>query len=148
MPDTATPDIPSSPSARLLGWTLLEHDAPRGWVRIGFEARPEFCNPAGYVQGGFLAAMMDDCMGPAAWFKSGGELYSPTIDMNISFLAPAPPGPLIGEGQVVQLGRSIGFIEARLMRSDGELVARATASARLVAARRALDPARGHGRVG
>ena len=22
-----------------LGWTLLDHDAPRGWARLSFEAR-------------------------------------------------------------------------------------------------------------
>ena len=30
-----------------------------------FTAREEFLNPAGQVQGGFLAAMLDDTLGPA-----------------------------------------------------------------------------------
>jgi uncharacterized protein (TIGR00369 family) len=113
--------VPSSPSAALLGWHLLAHDAAKGWVRIGFEARREFLNPAGFVQGGFLTAMLDDCMGPAAWIMTHGALYTATIDMTVSFLAPAKPGPLIGEGQVVQLGKTIAFLEARLRRrcSDG-----------------------------
>jgi len=124
--------IPRSPIADFLGWHLLAHDQAKGWVRIGFHSRDEILNPAGVVQGGILAAMLDDCMGPAAWIMTKGARYTATIDMNISFLAPARPGPLTGEGQVVQLGGTIGFLEARLFAADGQILARATSTARLV----------------
>ena len=130
--------IPGSPSATLLGWRLEDHDVKKGWVRIAFEGRRDFLNPAGFVQGGFLTAMLDDCMGPAVWIMTGGELYTTTIDLTVSFLAPASPGPLFGEGQVVQLGKSIAFLEARLVDSSDRLLARATASARLLSAKRAI----------
>jgi uncharacterized protein (TIGR00369 family) len=124
--------FPKPACARLLGWTLLEHDAARGWARIGFTAQPEFLNPAGFVQGGMLAAMLDDTMGPPVLLMSGGELYSATIDLNVSFLAPAKAGRFVGEGQVIRMGKTVAFLEARLTDSDGTLVAKATASARLV----------------
>jgi uncharacterized protein (TIGR00369 family) len=124
--------FPTPACARTLGWKLLAQDAERGWVRIEFEAKPEFVNPAGFVQGGFLAAMLDDTMGPAALIKSQGKLFTASIDMNVSFFAPARPGKLYGEGQVVQLGKSIGFVEAKLFDGEGTLIARATSSARLV----------------
>jgi uncharacterized protein (TIGR00369 family) len=124
--------FPTPPCARTLGWRLVAHDIERGWVRIEFEAKPEFANPAGYVQGGFLAAMLDDTMGPAALVKSQGKLFTASIDMNVSFLAPARPGKLYGEGEVLQLGKSIGYLEAKLFDATGTLVARATSSARLV----------------
>jgi uncharacterized protein (TIGR00369 family) len=130
--------IPASPSATLLGWRLEDYDAEKGWVRIAFEGRREFLNPAGFVQGGFLSAMLDDCMGPAVWIMTAGELYTATINMTVSFLAPANPGPLFGEGQVIQLGKSIAFLEARLRDSGDQLLARASASARLLAAKRAV----------
>jgi uncharacterized protein (TIGR00369 family) len=133
--------IPASPSATLLGWRLEDHDAEKGWVRIAFEGRRDFLNPAGFVQGGFLSAMLDDCMGPAVWIMTGGELYTATINMTVSFLAPASPGALFGEGQVIQLGKSIAFLEARLLDSGGQLLARASASARLLASKRAIAEA-------
>jgi uncharacterized protein (TIGR00369 family) len=136
MPDSPFGDMPMPPCAQLLGWRLLDHDAERGWARIEFQGRPEFLNPAGFIQGGLLAAMLDDCMGPAAWFKSKGEWFTSTIDMNVSFLAAAKPGRLIGEGQVVQLGKTIGFLEAKLMDEGGQIIARATSSARLVPGKR------------
>jgi uncharacterized protein (TIGR00369 family) len=69
---------------------------------------------------------------------TGGELYTTTINMTVSFLAPASPGRLFGEGQVVQLGKSIAFLEASLVDSRDKLLARASASARLLSAKRAI----------
>lgn len=131
-------DMPAPPSARLLGWRLVDHDAAKGWIKIGFDGKADFLNPAGFVQGGIQTAMLDDSMGPAVWIASGGRLYTATIDMNISFLAPVRPGPLFGEGQVIQLGKTVAFLEGRLSDTDGKLLARATASARLVPAQQAL----------
>ena len=135
-------DIPASPSAVLLGWRLIAQDAAKGWVRIAFEAKREFLNPAGFVQGGFLSAMLDDSMGPALWIMTKGDFYPATIAMTVCFLAPAKPGPLFGEGQVVRYGHTIAFLEGRLTDAPGQLVARATASARLVPAKRAVDERR------
>ncbi|WP_300304400.1 PaaI family thioesterase [Ferrovibrio sp.] len=135
---TALDRIPMPPSALLLGWRMLDHDAERGWVRIGFEGKPDFRNPAGFIQGGILAAMLDDTMGPALWLKTDGAQYCSTIDLAISFLNPAKPGLLIGEASVVQSGRTIAFLEGQLSDSEGRLLCRATASARLVPAGQAL----------
>ncbi|GGC66895.1 PaaI family thioesterase [Chelatococcus reniformis] len=130
--------IPMPPSAQLLGWHIVAADPTRGWIRIGFDGKRAFLNPAGLIQGGLQTAMLDDTMGPAVWIRTGGELYTATIDMHVSFLAPARPGQLFGEGQVVQLGRTIAFMEARLLDGDGHVLARANASARLMHAARAL----------
>jgi uncharacterized protein (TIGR00369 family) len=136
---TALDHLPAPPCAQLLGWRMLHARPADGWIRIGFEARPEFCNPAGFIQGGFLAAMLDDTMGPAIFTHTGGSLYSATIEMNVQYLAPARVGPIIGEGQVVQLGKSVGFVEARLLDEHEMCLARATSSVRLVTAERALN---------
>lgn len=135
---TALDAFPTPPCARLLGWRLLDARPKDGWVRVGFDAKPEFCNPAGFVQGGLLAAMLDDTMGPAVFTHTEGRLYTATIDMTVQYLAAARPGPIFGEGQVVQLGKSVGFVEAKLMDADGALIARATESVRLIAAEKAL----------
>lgn len=126
--------FPTPPCAITLGWELLGADPEAGTIRVGFEGRLEFCNPAGHVQGGFLAAMLDDTMGPAVLVKTDGAYFTPTIDLNVSFLAPARPGRLIGEGKILQLGKTIAFLEGSLFDHEERLVARATASARLVPA--------------
>jgi uncharacterized protein (TIGR00369 family) len=126
----------SAPCANLLGRRLLGHDKDRGWIKFGFEGKPDFLNPAGRVQGSLLTAMLDDTMGPVVLLKSGGALYPSSIDMNVTFLAAAKPGPLVCEGEVLRLGKTVGFVEGRLMDSDGRLIARATSSVMLVPAER------------
>jgi uncharacterized protein (TIGR00369 family) len=128
--------FPKPPCAVTLGWELIDADPATGMVRIGFEGKRDFCNPAGQVQGGFLAAMLDDTMGPAVLVKSNGEFFTPTIDLHVIFLAPAWPGRIEGEGKIVQLGKTIAFLEGSLFDGEGTLVARGTASARLVSTKK------------
>jgi uncharacterized protein (TIGR00369 family) len=135
---TVLDGIPDPPCAVLLGWKILDAKPDQGWIRVAFEGKREFCNPAGFIQGGFLCAMLDDTMGPAAFIMGKGEAYTPTIDMHVSFLAPAKVGPIIGEGNVVQMGKTIVFLEGKLMDEKGTLLAKATASARMVATAKAL----------
>lgn len=139
-PATALDGLPRPPCAELLGWEVLGARPEEGWIRVGFEGRPQFRNPAGYIQGGFLAAMLDDTMGPAAFIHGQGAIFTPTIDMHVTFLAPAKPGRLTGEGRVVQMGKTIAFMEATLTDEAGVVVAKATCSARVVPAARALSP--------
>jgi len=122
---------PTPQCALLLGLDILDADAARGWVRVGFVAKPDFWNASGTIQGGFLTAMLDDTMGPAILIMTKAELYPTTIDMNVSFLASARPGPLFGEATVVQLGKTVGFVEACLTDAQGVKIARATSSVRL-----------------
>jgi len=135
---TALDTIPVPPSSKLLGWHLLDARPGEGWIRIGFDGKKEFCNPAGFVQGGILSAMLDDTMGPAVFTMTEGKLYTATISMTVNFLAPAKPGPITGEATVMQLGKTVAFVEGRLMAADGTVLATASTSARLVETAKAI----------
>src|SRR5215469_11950617 len=135
---TALDQITTPPSAKLLGFRLLDARPAEGWIKVGFDGKAEFCNPAGFVQGGILTAMLDDTMGPAAFIMTDGKFYTTTISLNVNFLASAKPGPLIAEARVIQLGKTIAFMEGRLTAQDGTLIATATTTARLLEAARAL----------
>ena len=138
MISTALDRLTAPPSSKLLGWHLLDARPRDGWVRIGFEGKPDFCNPAGFIQGGILSAMLDDTMGPAVFVMTDGKLYTATITMTVNFLAPAMPGPIVGEADVTQLGKTIAFVAGRLMARDGGLLATATTSVRLVETAKAV----------
>lgn len=135
---TALDHLPAPPCARLLGWNLLDARPQEGWIRIGFVGKPDFCNPAGFVQGGILSAMLDDTMGPAVFAMTEGRLYTATITMTVNFLSPARPGTIIGEARVTQLGKTVAFMEGRLLAEDGTVLATATTSARLVETAKAV----------
>ncbi len=119
------------PCATTLGWELLDADFDAGTVEIGFDAKRDFCNPGGSIQGGFLSAMLDDTMGPAVVVQSRGTLFTPTISLNVTFIAPARTGKLIGRGRILHMGRSICSLEGELFQGN-TLVARSTASSRVV----------------
>ena len=138
MISTALDRLTAPPSSKLLGWHLLDARPEQGWIRIGFDGKAEFCNPAGFIQGGILSAMLDDTMGPAVFVMTDGKLYTATITMTVNFLAPAKVGPIVGEAKVTQLGKTIAFVEGSLMTEDGTLLARATTSARLVETAKAV----------
>ena len=106
--------------------------AEPGHVRFEFRATEQFLNPAGMVQGGFLTAMLDDTMGPAAMSQLGPGYFTPTLELKVNFLRPVGPGRLVGDGRVVHLGKSVAFLEGSLADEDGNVVATATATARVV----------------
>jgi len=138
MISTALDHFAAPPSSKLLGWHLIDARPREGWVRIGFDGKPAFCNPAGFIQGGILSAMLDDTMGPAVLVMTEGKLFTSTISMTVNFLAPAKPGKLVAEATVTQLGKTVAFVEGRLMAEDGTLLATASTSARLVETAKAI----------
>jgi uncharacterized protein (TIGR00369 family) len=96
---TALDNITMPPVAKLLGWQLLDARPQDGWLKLGFEGKPEFLNPAGFVQGGILSAMLDDTMGPTVLVMTEGKSYTTTVSLTVNFLNPARPGPIIGEAR-------------------------------------------------
>jgi len=135
---TVFDNFTAPPSSKLLGWHLIDARPKDGWIRIGFDGKRDFCNPAGFIQGGILSAMLDDTMGPAVFVMTEGRLYTATITMTVNFLAPAKPGPLVAEATVTQLGRTIAFVEGKLMDEDGRVLATATTSLRMVETAKAI----------
>lgn len=123
--------LPPPPVAQLLGWKLDTIDPVEGTIRVEFEATSDFLNPIGTVQGGILAAMLDDTMGPAAAGLLDGAGFPQTLELKTSFIRPAYPGKLYAEASVRHRGRDILFLEGALFTADGELVATATATARV-----------------
>jgi uncharacterized protein (TIGR00369 family) len=138
MVKTALDSLAVPPSSRLLGWHMIDARPEEGWIRLGFDGKAEFCNPAGFLHGGFLSAMLDDAMNQAAFIKAEGKAYPSTISMTVNFLAPATIGPIVVEANVTLFGKSIAFIEARLLNGEDRLLTTASASVRMVATEKAL----------
>jgi uncharacterized protein (TIGR00369 family) len=117
------------PAAELLGFKLIAIDPDEGTIEVAFTATEQFLNPAGTVQGGLLAAMLDDTLGPALVATLGDGEWAPTTDLHVQFMKPAKPGELRGSGRIVRRGKDVAFLAGELRNSDGDLVATATATA-------------------
>lgn len=120
--------FPPPECAKTLGLDIIAYDLDAHTVELSFDGKPEFANPIGIVQGGFLSAMLDDTMGLAsATAMSVGE-FAPTLGLNVQFHRPAKIGKLTGKGRITMRGREIFHLAAELFQ-DGKLVASATATA-------------------
>ena len=124
---------PAPPAAQLLGWKLLEIDPDVGTIRVEFDGKASFLNPAGSIQGGILSAMLDDTMGPAAMAFLGGAQMAQTLELKVNFMRAGKVGPIFGEGRVAHRGRDILFLEGALRDGEGKIIATATATARVLA---------------
>ena len=119
------------PAAVTLGFRLVDIDPDAGTITTSFEASDRFLNPFGMIQGGFLAAMLDDTLGPALVATLEPGQSAPTTDLHVQFLRPAQPGPLTGYGRITRRGRDIGFMAGELRDDSGEVIATATATAQI-----------------
>jgi uncharacterized protein (TIGR00369 family) len=117
--------LPVPACAKTLGLEFIEIDGERGTIETRFEAVESFLNPAGNVQGGFLAAMLDDTMGTALSATLEAGQFAPTVNLNVQYHRPAVLGPLKGLGRVVMRGREVCHGSAELWQND-KIVATAT----------------------
>ena len=116
--------------SQTLGFRMKAVDQANKRVEVEFDARAELlCNPMKQIQGGYLCAMLDECMSVACMVASGMTSVAPTLEMKTSFLRPAMPGMLRGVGRVIKWGRTVAFTEGDLFDSEGRLVAKATGTA-------------------
>jgi uncharacterized protein (TIGR00369 family) len=130
--DVVAGRAPRPAVADTLGWEAMAVDPDTGTIEVAFTATDAFLNPMGNVQGGMLAAMLDDTLGPALVATLGPGRFAPTLELKVNFLRPARPGRLIGRGRVVHRGGTVAFLEGTLAEAGGEVLATATATARIV----------------
>ena len=116
--------------SQTLGFRIVAVSQAEKSVEVEFEAKPELLlNPMKQVQGGYLCAMLDECMSVACMVASGMTHVAPTAEMKTTFFRPAMPGKLKGIGKVAKWGRTIAFTEGELYDADGRLLAKATGTA-------------------
>ena len=116
-----------------LGADFIDGNPEDGWIRIRYLGTPAFDNSSGLIQGGILAAMLDNVMSRAVAQRLDDGQIIQTLEMKTTFIGPAPIGTVIGEGQVVRQGRSIVFLEGRLFSEAGDLLVTASSTAKLAA---------------
>ena len=116
--------------SQTLGYKMLSVSQEKMMVEVQFEAKAEYvANPMRQVQGGYLCAMLDECMSVACMVASKMTHVAPTLEMKTSFLRPGQFGIIKGVGRVVKWGRSIAFTEGELYDPEGRLLAKATGTA-------------------
>ena len=115
-------DLPRIPSREFMGGKVqsLAPDGSAACVR--FLPPDGMTNPHGTVQGGFVAAMIDDVVSMATWF-AGGERTFVTSSLNCTYLRPVPTGvPLFVNCQLVRVGQRQAVFEASVSAEGNESI--------------------------
>jgi uncharacterized protein (TIGR00369 family) len=124
-------------AAATLGLEFIDADVEAGTIELAFAATEGFTNPTGNGLGAFQAAMLYDTVGPALLATLEPDQFQSTLQLNVSFLRPVRPGRIVGKGRVVHRDGDLVFLEASLLDAQEQVIATATATARVIALSRA-----------
>jgi len=103
--------------------------AENGKVVFEASADDRHLNPLGGVHGGFSATVLDSVTGCAIHTALDSGVSYATVDLNIKMLKAVPKNvPLLAEGKVIHISKSLGVSEGILRDAEGQLYAHATAT--------------------
>jgi uncharacterized protein (TIGR00369 family) len=102
-----------------------------GRAVIEFEVGPQMCHSGGVAQGGFVCAWIDAAMAHAS-LNLAPEMTPMSLELKVSYFAPARPGRVIAEGWIERRGRVTCFAEGRLTDAAGQILAKASSTIRLI----------------
>ena len=128
--------IPRAPITTTLQFWLVEAQ----FGHAEFQGKPAFehYNPLGGVHGGWMATLLDSCVGCAVHtLLPAGKAYT-TLELKINIVrALTDRVPLVrAEGRVIHGGNQVATAEGKLVGPDGKLYAHATTTCLVFDARR------------
>ena len=100
-----------------------QHD---GGLELGFHVEARHANGMGVCHGGMMATFCDMLLPltTRSLVPEIGNVFLPTISLQVDYLAPAPIGAWVqGSAQVLRSTESLAFAQG-LVTADGKLVAR------------------------
>ncbi|WP_430421539.1 PaaI family thioesterase [Phenylobacterium sp.] len=102
-----------------------------GKAVIEYEVGPQMCHSGGVAQGGFVCGWIDAAMAHAS-ISLMPEMTPMSLELKVSYFAPARPGRVTAEGWIERRGRATCFAEGRLLDPEGKVLAKASSTIRLI----------------
>lgn len=95
-------------------------------LTMRFPVLPRYRNPLGYMQGGFIAAALDNTLGPFSYLIAPPSV---TSQLNLSYLRPVPPTAqhLTCTARVTQRTGKTLYLLGEVSNDEGKVVALAHA---------------------
>ena len=121
-------EIPGVPIGDTLGFRVAE--AERGRVLLIGNPDLRSYNLLGSVHGGWGAAILDTALALSVLSTLEADQAFTTVDIRVNYLRPlsVETGEVRAEGRVLQVGRKLGYSEAKLTDSAGKLICHGTGS--------------------
>lgn len=127
-PDPAADAAPPSDLNQAMGFVRIVELSPEGQAVIEYRAGPHMCHSGGVVQGGFVTGWIDAAMAHAAIAMAGPDIVPMSLELKVSFFAPARPGLVTAKAWVERRGRSTCFFEGQLLDAAGKVLAKASST--------------------
>jgi acyl-CoA thioesterase len=102
-----------------------------GRAVIEYAVGPQMCHSGGVAQGGFVCGWIDAAMAHAS-LSIAPEMTPMSLELKVSYFAPARPGRVVAEGWIERRGRATCFAEGRLLDPEGKVLAKASSTIRLI----------------
>jgi uncharacterized protein (TIGR00369 family) len=112
--------------SRLFGFEI-SYEGER--CSVTFEVVPQMLNPQGSLHGGVLATALDVSMGHLLHHCCGAGI---TLEMKVQYFAPVRAGLVRCQGSFLKKGRKTLFLQSHATGPDGDLVAHATSTWKLL----------------
>lgn len=125
MTDAIAPSLPTT-----LGQIRVV-SCENGHAVIEYEIGAHMCHSGGVAQGGFVCGWIDAAMAHAS-LSLAPELTPMSLELKVSYFAPARPGRVTAEGWIERRGRATCFAEGRLLDPAGKVLAKASSTIRLI----------------
>ncbi|MGR3322266.1 MAG: PaaI family thioesterase [Pseudooceanicola sp.] len=126
----------NNPLGETLGFRR-EIEGGQGRCVLEYEAGMHMCHSGGIVQGGFVTAWIDAAMARAVRTLGIEDVLPLTLEIKVSYFAPARPGLVWAEAWLERTGRSMCFAEGYLKTPEGDVLAKASSTIRLGSSSRA-----------
>jgi uncharacterized protein (TIGR00369 family) len=104
----------------------------KGSARLSVPVEAHLENSLGTVHGGVIMSLLDVALCTAARTLHPESVGVITINLSTSFIGAGSGTTLYAEARVLKDGRSMSFVEGEAMNQDGTLVAKATATVRVL----------------
>lgn len=127
LPEAETATKPSDLNQSMGFIRIVEID-PQGQATIEYQAGMHMCHSGGVVQGGFVTGWIDAAMAHAAMAMTGPDIVPMSLELKVSFFAPARPGVVTAKAWVERRGRSTCFFEGQLLDASGRVLAKASST--------------------
>lgn len=104
--------------------SMVLQDLGMGFATVQIIVEPKHFQPYGVVHGGVLATLVDTAAYWAVYCSVEDESAVLTsVDLKLNYLGPVTEGILTAKGQLVKMGKKIGYAMASVMDEKDQVVA-------------------------
>src|SRR5665647_352719 len=113
--------INESPYIDLLSMKLVALGS--GFAEVELELQKKQYNPLGGVHGGVYASLIDSATFWAAYCDLDEGYVFTSLDVHVTYVAPAKTGKLLARGKLIKMGKTLGLAKCEVVEESGKIIA-------------------------